>query len=83
MDTLKALLYIDTVTQSPSHSKLWSNVGYATTVWAFVYSVINDIEADVTLYLVFGAIVIGNRTILKLFTERHHDSHSKSTDPAP
>ena len=47
-----------------SHSKFWSNIGYAVMTWAFIH-VINagNTEVDYMLFLLFGVVVIGNKSL--------------------
>lgn len=46
-----------------SHSKFWSNIGYAAMTGVFLYAGIMGTTVDPTLLLVFGGTVIGNRTL--------------------
>lgn len=46
-----------------SHTKIWSNIGYAAFTGVFVYASIFAVAVDPTLLMVFGSVVIGNRTL--------------------
>jgi len=46
-----------------SHSKFWSNVGYAAMTGVFLYAGIHGVSVDPTLLMVFGSVVVGNRTL--------------------
>jgi len=65
--TLLRTLLLDEKTNKPSHTKLWSNIGYGVMCYTFVYAVINGTTVDVMVWALFGVVVIGNRTIIKLF----------------
>lgn len=64
---LYLMTFIDQKSGQPSHTKFWSNVGYAIMVYTFVHAVKYGSQADVMIWVLFGVVVIGNRTILKLF----------------
>lgn len=66
--TLYQMVFIDAKTGVPSHTKFWSNVGYASMCFTFVYAVINGTTTDVMIWALFGIVVIGNRTVVKLFS---------------
>lgn len=55
-------LFIDHDTGFVSHTKFWSQVGYAVLTWAFVHSVLAGSTIGYEMYAFFGAIMIGNRT---------------------
>lgn len=59
-------LFYDPKTNKVSHTKFWSNVGYGLMCFNFVYSVVHPTELDATIWMLFGAIVIGNRSLLKI-----------------
>lgn len=46
-----------------SHTKIWSNIGYTAFTGVFVYASIFGVAIDPTLLMVFGSVVIGNRTL--------------------
>lgn len=46
-----------------SHTKFFSVAGYAIWCWAFPYTVIHGSQASFELWMVFGAVVIGNHTL--------------------
>lgn len=53
-----------------SHTKFWSNVGYAIMCWSFVYVIWQGkTEIDYMLWMLFGVVVIGNRTLKKKLLE--------------
>jgi hypothetical protein len=56
-------LFIDQNTGQISNTKFFANVGY--TIWCglFPYAVVHGSQAPMDLWLVFGAVVIGNRTL--------------------
>lgn len=62
------LFVIDQNTKQVSHTKLWSNVGYLIMCIAFLHQVW-DSSVTTELYLVFGALVIGNRTLNKYISK--------------
>ena len=66
LSDLKHFLLIDRKTGDISHTKFWSNVGYAAMIYTFVYAVMYGSTVSETIWMLFGAIVIGNRTLLKL-----------------
>lgn len=66
MEALKNFFIIDQKTQNISHTKFYSNMGYITVIVMFIFSVIKQITIEPNLLLMFGAIVIGNRTAAKL-----------------
>lgn len=54
---------IDQAQGRMSHTKFWSNVGYLIMCATFPYAVVNGSKVDYMLWLLFGAVVIGNRTL--------------------
>lgn len=56
-------LFIDQKTNQLSHTKFWSNIGYGVMCFTFTYAVMYGSKVDYMLWLLFGVIVIGNRTI--------------------
>lgn len=46
-----------------SHTKFFSTIGYGIWCWAFPYAVIHGSQASFELWMVFGAVVIGNHTL--------------------
>jgi len=62
------LLIIDQDKKQISHTKFWSNVGYLIMCVAFLHQVW-DSTASTELYLVFGGIVVGNRTLNKFISK--------------
>ncbi len=55
--------FIDQVTGHQSNTKFFANVGYIIWCYLFPYAVIHGSQANMELWLVFGAVVIGNRTL--------------------
>lgn len=59
-------LFVDQKSGMLSHTKFWSQIGYAVMCWAFVFVILEGKTAiDASLWLVFGSVVIGNRTAAK------------------
>ncbi len=56
-------MFIDQATGSMSNTKFFANVGYAIWCYLFPYIVMHGSQAPMDLWLVFGAVVIGNRTL--------------------
>lgn len=55
--------FIDQNTGSQSNTKFFANVGYIIWCILFPYAVIRGSHAPFDLWLVFGGVVIGNRTL--------------------
>ena len=55
--------FIDQATGAQSNTKFFANVGYIIWCALFPYAVIYGSKAGMDLWLVFGAVVIGNRTL--------------------
>lgn len=55
--------FIDQATGHQSNTKFFANVGYIIWCYLFPYAVIYGSKAAFDLWLVFGAVVIGNRTL--------------------
>ena len=54
-----------------SHTKFWSNLGYGIMCWSFVHVVLEGSTAiNYELWLLFGVVVIGNRTLKKKLLEK-------------
>ena len=66
---LSQILFRDSKTGQLSHTKLWSNVGYACLCFTFVYAVMHGTTVDVMIWALFGVVVIGNRTVLSLMNK--------------
>jgi len=66
LNFLKQLFFINQETEKISHTKFWSNIGYASMVVTFLWAVIKGTTIDPVLWVLFGAIVIGNHTADKL-----------------
>ena len=69
LKNLSLILLRDSKTGQLSHTKLWSNVGYACLCFTFVYAVIYGSTVDVMIWALFGVVVIGNRTIVSLMNK--------------
>lgn len=68
---LKILLFIDQSKNQLSHTKFWSNVGYAVMSWGFWHTIYyNQNNIEPILWLAFGAIIIGNRTARKIIENK-------------
>lgn len=52
-----------------STTKFWANIGYASLIGTFIYSVVASVPIDPTLMLIFGTIVVGNRTAAKMIKD--------------
>jgi len=60
---LYQFLFIDQKSQTLSHTKFWSNMGYTIMCISFLFVVYQGTtDIDYMLWLLFGVIVIGNRT---------------------
>jgi hypothetical protein len=70
LNFLKNFLVIDQKTKELSHTKFWSHVGYAAMTYTFVYAVMYGTTVSEFIWALFGLVVVGNRTILKLFQAR-------------
>ena len=81
--TIFTLLFIDQRTGKPSHTKFWSNVGYACLCFTFVFAVIHGSTVDVMIWALFGVIVVGNRTVIRLFDKTGSTSSSSSDEETP
>lgn len=60
-------IFVDQKDPHVSHTKFWSQVGYATLVYTFIYAVRYGTTVDVMIWALFGVVVIGNRTVIQLF----------------
>lgn len=67
---LGQFLFIDQKGNYLSHTKFWSNIGYAIWTALFPYAVLVGSKASYDLWLVFGAVVIGNRTLARALESR-------------
>jgi hypothetical protein len=63
-------LFIDQERGRVSHTKFWSNMGYAVWIYLFPHAVFSGSQANYDLWLVFGAVVIGNRSLNKWLETR-------------
>jgi hypothetical protein len=68
---LKNLLFVDQKTKLISHTKWWSNVGYTILCTHFIWVTYASIEVDITLWVLFATVVVGNRTVMKMFSIKH------------
>lgn len=63
---LYQFLFVDQKGGTLSHTKFWSQIGYVIMCWAFVVVILEDkTHIDPTIWLIFGSVVIGNRTATK------------------
>ena len=67
---LGQFLFIDQIGGYLSHTKFWSNVGYLIWTGLFPYAVMVGSKASYDLWLVFGVVVIGNRTLARALEAR-------------
>lgn len=67
--SLRRLFFEDT-DGNLSHTKMWSNVGYAELAIMFPYTVMCGDKAGEIVWLIFAGVVIGNRSINKLIEAR-------------
>ena len=74
---LAALLLIDQDKNRLSHTKLWSNIGYAIMCYTFVYAVMFGSQASAELWLIFGGLVIGNRSLNKWMARGQSNERTK------
>lgn len=59
-------LFVDQKEGHISHTKFWSQIGYAIMCWAFVWAIYTgETKVGYELWMVFGSVVIGNRAISK------------------
>lgn len=64
-------LFIDQKEKHLSHTKFWSNVGYGTMVFSFIWTTVKGtVGIDPMFWLIFGTVVIGNRTVGKIFGKK-------------
>jgi len=63
LNTLKQLFIIDQKTGRPSHTKMWSNVGYAAATFAFVYAVVVHNATDPLLWAMYIGGIVGNYSV--------------------
>lgn len=64
---LYRFLFLDENRNKMSHTKFWSNIGYACLCFTFVYAVMYGTTVDVMIWALFGIVVVGNRTVIHLF----------------
>lgn len=77
-------LFLDENRNKLSHTKFWSNVGYACLCFTFVYAVMYGSTVDVMIWALFGVIVVGNRTVIHLFDRgASRDKPEINTDDIP
>ena len=67
---IKNFLFIDQKTKELSHTKFWSNIGYGVMCYTFVYAVMYGTTVEYMLWLLFGVVVIGNRTLKRVMLEK-------------
>jgi hypothetical protein len=63
-------LFVCQKTGEVSHTHFWSQIGHAVMVYTFVYAVMYGSEIDYELWLLFGVVIIGNRTLNKVFSAK-------------
>lgn len=68
--------FIDQKDGRLSHTKFFSTVGYGIWCWAFPYAVIHGSQASFELWMVFGAVVIGNHTLQTIMINKSGGSHA-------
>ena len=68
---IKNFLFIDQNTKQISHTKFWSNIGYGVMCYTFTYAVLYGTTINETLWILFGIVVIGNRSLIKLVTRKN------------
>jgi hypothetical protein len=81
-------LFIDQATGQMSNTKFFANVGYIIWCYLFPYAVVVGSKAGMDLWLVFGAVVIGNRTLNVMLQNKagvaaDPDSTWKAVAPKP
>jgi hypothetical protein len=57
--------FVDQVKGHMSHTKFFSVLGYMTMIFAFLWIVVTGGTVDNMLFMIFGAVVIGNRSLNK------------------
>lgn len=55
---------------TPDHVHFFSVLGYIVMIESFIYAVHEKSGADYMLWLVFGAVVIGNKSLNDYFSNR-------------
>lgn len=63
IDFLYQFIFVDQAKGHISHTKTFSVFGYALMCWGFFFSVLENQPADFNLWIVFGAVVVGNRSL--------------------
>lgn len=63
-------LFIDQQTGHQSNTKFFANVGYIIWCVLFPYIVMHGSQAGMDFWIVFGAVVIGNRTLNVLMQQK-------------
>jgi len=63
--------FIDQSTGQQSNTKFFANVGYVIWCGLFPYVIVKGISSPMDLWLVFGAVVIGNRTLNVLMQNKY------------
>ena len=63
--------FIDQTTGQQSNTKFFANIGYVIWCGLFPYVIVKGISSPMDLWLVFGAVVIGNRTLNVLMQNKY------------
>jgi hypothetical protein len=69
-------LFIDQTTGQQSNTKFFANVGYIIWCALFPYVIVKGIASPMDLWLVFGAVVIGNRTLNVLMQNKYGNAQN-------
>lgn len=72
---LAAFWYLNPTTGKLSHTKFWSNIGHLVMTIAFIYEVTQG-RASTDLWLVYGALVMGNATANKIINAKYNPADS-------
>jgi hypothetical protein len=62
-------LILDKKSGGISTTKFWANIGMSALVATYIYSVVATVPIDATVMLIFGTVVVGNRTAAKMIKE--------------
>lgn len=62
-------IFVDFHNDKPSHTKFWSHIGYGAIIYSYTTSATLD-ENWFWATMAIGGIVVGNKTVLKLFENK-------------
>ena len=64
-------LIVDPGTGMYSHTKIWTNIAYIAVTIAFIKSTFDDAEINISMWLVYLAIVGGHSSLSKLISMKY------------